>query len=192
MARPKTITDQRLLDAAHEVIARVGPGFTLAQVAAEAGVSVGTVGGRFGSKAGLLRALFAHATAVVAVGMRTAAEAEDDPVAGLRAAATVTFVSLGDAESAANHLSQLGFDLIDPHLRAMLGTHFEVMQDELRRAFRRAAPLLPGAPGEDLASRVLLSLVNGISIDWSIRPHGRLVDRLSDDVDAVLTAWGRR
>lgn len=57
MARPRSITDERLLAAAETVIGRCGPGFTLAQVAAEAGVAVGTAGQRFGSKAGLLQAL---------------------------------------------------------------------------------------------------------------------------------------
>ncbi|PPK68010.1 TetR/AcrR family transcriptional regulator [Actinokineospora auranticolor] len=191
MARPKTITDQRLLDSAHTVIGRVGPGFTLAQVAAEAGVSVGTVGQRFGSKDGLLRALFTHATAEVDAVMLAAADAEADPVAGLRAAAVATFLSLGDAETAANHLGQLAVDLADEHLRGQLGRHFAVMQERLRHAFDRAAPLLPGAPAPEVAARVLLSLVNGVSIDWSIRPHGRIADRLGQDVDAVLDAWRR-
>ncbi|WP_026421731.1 TetR/AcrR family transcriptional regulator [Actinokineospora inagensis] len=191
MARPRTITDQRLLDAAHAVIGRIGPGFTLAQVAAAAGVSVGTVASRFGSKDGLLVAIFDHATAEVVTTMRSMAEAEHDPVAGLRAAAVGTYLSLGDADTAANHLGQLGHDLIDPRLRDRLGTHFEVMRAELARAFDRARPLLPGAPSPDVAARVLLSLVSGGSLDWSVRPRGRLVDRLAEDVDAVLDGWRR-
>ncbi|GLW92186.1 TetR/AcrR family transcriptional regulator [Actinokineospora globicatena] len=191
MPRPRTITDQRLLDAAHVVIGRCGPGFTLAQVAAEAGVSVGTVATRFGSKDQLVRAVFDHATAEVARTMRAMAEAEVDPVAGLRAAAVGTFLSLGSADTAANHLGQLGHDLIDPVLRAKLGTHFEVMRAELARAFDRAATALPGAPEPEIAVRVLLSLVNGVSIDWSVRPHGTLADRLAADVTAVLGAWER-
>ncbi|MFD1052024.1 TetR/AcrR family transcriptional regulator, partial [Kibdelosporangium lantanae] len=42
MARPKTITDERLLTALAQAISEVGPGFTVADVAARAGVSVGT------------------------------------------------------------------------------------------------------------------------------------------------------
>ncbi|WP_018684322.1 TetR/AcrR family transcriptional regulator [Actinokineospora enzanensis] len=191
MARPRTISDQQILDAASVVIGRVGPGFTLAQTAAEAGVSVGTVAQRFGSKDGLLLAIFDHATAEVAGAMRAAAEVEPDPVAGVRAAVLRTFASLGDAETAGNHLGQLGVDLMDPHLRARLGVHFTAMQAELRRALDRARPHLPGAPAVDVAARVLLSLVNGVAIDWSVRPHGRLADRMTEDVDAVLEAWRR-
>lgn len=189
MARPQTITDQRLLVATGEVIGRHGPGFTLAQVAAEAGVSVGTVAQRFGSKSGLLRALTVHFTDEAAVTMRAAAESAASPVDGLRAAAVVTHVGLGDAKTAANHLGQLGVDLVDPVLRQLLGEHYAAMENELRRAFRAAAADLPRAPSAARAAQVLLAVVNGVSMDWSIRPNGRLEDRLSADVDAVLDGW---
>ncbi|CRK60621.1 Transcriptional regulator, TetR family [Alloactinosynnema sp. L-07] len=189
MARPKTITDQRLLDAAGEIIGRNGPGFTLAQVAAEAQVSVGTVAQRFGSKAGLLRALTTHWTGRVALDMRAAAEAHESPVDGLRAAAVVTHLGLGDAETAANHLGQLGVDLVDPVLRGLLGEHYAAMEGELRRAVVAAASDLPRAPDAVRAARVLLAVVNGVSMDWSIRPVGVLGDRLAEDVDAVIDGW---
>lgn len=191
VARPRTITDERLLEATSQVIARVGPGFTLAMVAGEAGVSVGTVAGRFGSKAGLLRRLTEHTTTTVAAGMRAAAEACPDPVDGLRAALVVTYLDLGDAEEAGNHLAQLGVDLQDPVLRSLVGQHYAAMCDELRRACAAASPSLPGMPPVDLAARVLLSLANGACMDWSIRPSGTLADRLGEEVDAVLTGWRR-
>ncbi|WP_436492942.1 TetR/AcrR family transcriptional regulator [Actinokineospora sp. HUAS TT18] len=192
MARPRTITDQRLLDAAGEVIGRVGPGFTLAQVAAAAQVSVGTVAQRFGSKAGLLRALTTHWTARVADEMRATALAEGSPVDGLRAAAVVTHLGLGDAETAANHLGQLGMDLVDPVLRGLLGEHYAAMEAELCAAVERALPDLPRAPLPERAARVLLAVVNGVSMDWSIRPVGALGDRLTEDVDAVIDGWRER
>ncbi|GAA4425339.1 TetR/AcrR family transcriptional regulator [Actinokineospora soli] len=189
--RPRTITDERLLTAASQVIGREGPGFTLAQVAAAAEVSVGTVAGRFGSKSGLLRALTEHTTTTVAAGMRAAFESRADPVDGLRAAVVVTYLDLGDATEAGNHLGQLGVDLQDPVLRGLVGLHFAAMQGELLHACAAAAPALPGMPAPALAARVLLSLANGAAMDWSIRPLGSLADRLGDDVDAVLDAWRR-
>lgn len=191
VARPKTIADERLLDAASQVIGRMGPGFTLAMVAETAGVSVGTVAGRFGSKAGLLRRLTEHATATVAAGMRSAFDACADPVAGLRAAVIETYLELGDAEQAGNNLAQLGVDLQDPVLRSLLGLHYAAMQAELRRACAAAADSLPAMPEPERAARVLLSLANGACMDWSVRPLGNLADRLGDDVDAVLDAWRR-
>ena len=190
MARPRSITDERLLAAAETVIGRCGPGFTLAQVAAEAGVAVGTAGQRFGSKAGLLQALSRRATARAVEQMRAHADAADDPVAGLRSAAVSVYAVLGDAEEAANHLGQFGVDIGDPELRALLGEHFTAVEAELHRLVRAAA--LPRAPSVPRAARALLAVINGVSIDWSIRPQGRLADRLTEDVDAVLAAWEER
>jgi AcrR family transcriptional regulator len=193
VARPRSITDERLLSAAENVIGRVGPGFTLAQVAAEAGVAVGTAAQRFGSKAGLLQALSRRATTRAVEQMRECAEKEDDPVEGLRSAAVTVYAALGDAEEAANHLGQLGVDIGDPVLRSLLGEHYTAVEAELGRLVRAAVSELPHAPSVPRAARALLAVINGVSIDWSIRPRGRLADRLAEDVDAVLTAWrGRR
>lgn len=190
MARPRSITDERLLGAAETVIGRCGPGFTLAQVAAEAGAAVGTVGQRFGSKSGLLQALSRRATARAVSQMRACAEAADDPVAGLCSAAVSVYAVLGDAAEAANHLGQLGVDIGDPELRALLGEHYTAVETELRRLVRAAA--LANAPSVPRAARVLLAVLNGGALDWSIRPQGRLADRLTEDVNAVLAAWEAR
>ncbi|GAA1969055.1 TetR/AcrR family transcriptional regulator [Amycolatopsis minnesotensis] len=189
MARPRGISDQRLLDAAAAVTGRVGPGFTLAQVAAAAGVAVGTVSNRFGSKLGLLKALSRSTTERVVAMMRDDAERAADPVTGLRTSAVSVFSWLGDAEEAANHLGQLGVDIGDPELRELLGEHFSAIEAELRRQLRTAD--LPSAPSPERAARVLVAVVNGISLDWSIRPSGPLADRLAEDIDAVLDGWRR-
>ena len=189
--RPRTITDERLLTATAQVIGREGPGFTLAMVAEDAGVSVGTVAGRFGSKSGLLRALTEHATTTVAAAMRAAFEERADPVDGLRAALIGAYLDLGDADAASNNLAQLGVDLQDPVLRSLVGLHHAAMEGELRHACAAAAASLPGMPEPARAARVLLALANGACVDWSIRPLGSLADRLGDDVDAVLDGWRR-
>jgi AcrR family transcriptional regulator len=192
VARPRSIADERLLAAAEIVIGRYGPGFTLAQVATEAGVAVGTAAQRFGSKTGLLQALSRRATQRAVEQMRACGETADEPVEGLRAAAVTVYAVLGDAEEAANHLGQLGVDIGDPALRALLGEHYTAVEAELRGLVAAAAADLPYAPSVPRAARALLAVINGVSIDWSIRPHGRLADRLREDVDAVLTAWRRR
>jgi AcrR family transcriptional regulator len=192
VARPRSISDDRLLTAAAAVIGSVGPGFTLAQVAAEAQVAVGTVAQRFGSKSGLLQALSRVTTLRAVDSMRAVSAAEGAPLAGLRAALVSVYVALGDAETAANHLGQLGVDIGDPQLRALLGEHFAAVESELRRLVRAAAAELPGAPEAARAARTLLAVINGVSLDWSIRPKGRLVDRVEQDIDAVLVGWRRR
>lgn len=190
VARPKTITDERLLAAAAEVIGRKGPGFTVADVAERAGVSVGTVAGRFGSKSGLLQALTRQATAQNERRMREAAAARADPADGLRAALLTWFEDLTDPAEAQNHLAQLGVDLIDPTLRALLADLFEATERTVLALTRQVE--LPRGPAPERAARVLTGLLQGVSMDWSVRPRGELADRLAQDVDAVLDAWKGR
>jgi AcrR family transcriptional regulator len=192
VARPRSISDERLLTATEEVIGQVGPGFTLAQVAAEAQVAVGTVAQRFGSKSGLLQALSRITTVRTVESMRTVAARKGSPMDGLRSAAVNVYVGLGDADRAANNLGQLGVDIGDPELRSLLGEHYAAVETELRRLVRAAAGELPSAPAPTRAARALLSVLNGASLDWSIRPKGRLVDRLEQDIDAVLVGWRRK
>ncbi|WP_121000789.1 TetR/AcrR family transcriptional regulator [Saccharothrix australiensis] len=186
MPRPKTITDERLLTATGAVIGRRGPAFTLAEVAAEAGVSVGTVAQRFGSKNGLLQALTRRATVDVERRMRAAAEGRD-PLAGLRAALLSWFEGIADPGQAGNHLAQLGVDLVDPELRALLADLYGAAERTVLALTRRVH--LPRAPSPERAARVLTVLVHGVAVDWSVRPRGDLADRLAEDVDAVLDAW---
>ncbi|WP_285750173.1 TetR/AcrR family transcriptional regulator [Lentzea sp. NBRC 105346] len=174
MARPRTITDERILDALAQVIDRKGPEFTIADVAAEAGVSVGAVAKRFGSKSGLLQALTKQGTEDVVRRMRAAGNVRD--------ALLTWFDRLADPEVATNNLAQLGVDLIDPELRALLAKHYAALEDELFVMCRR----------EDLppnAARVLSALVYGISMDWSVRPRGDLMERMTEDLDSVLEGW---
>jgi AcrR family transcriptional regulator len=55
MARPVTISDEQILDAARAVFTEKGPRATTAEIAERAGVSEGILFKRFGSKAGLHR-----------------------------------------------------------------------------------------------------------------------------------------
>ncbi|SER32816.1 transcriptional regulator, TetR family [Lentzea albida] len=171
VARPRTITDERILNAVAAVIDRRGPEFTVADVAAEAGVSVGAVAKRFGSKSGLLQALTKAGTEEVRRRMREAGT--------VREALLTWFDRLADPVVATNNLAQLGVDLIDPELRALLARHYAVLEEELEVLC--AAEELPPT-----AARVLAALVYGISMDWSVRPRGDLLQRTAEDVDLVL------
>jgi AcrR family transcriptional regulator len=179
VARPRTITDDRLLTALAQVITEIGPAFTVADVAARAGVSVGTVAQRFGSKQGLLKALSQDAITRVADTVRAAASG------GVRTALVAVLRDLDDPRTAANNLAQLAGELADPELRVLLGQYFGTVEAELALLLRD----VPGAPPN--AARVLVALANGTAIDWSLHPAGSLVDRLAADIDAVLDGWRR-
>jgi AcrR family transcriptional regulator len=189
MARPRSITDERMLTAAGTVISRIGPGFTLADIAAEAGIAAGTLVARFGSKHGLLVAITNSALDGLRRDFAAAVTGVDDPVAAVREALLRWYAPLDDPASAANNLAQLAADLGDPELRATMADFYAAMEAGLVPLLDVAAGRLPGAPPPPVAARILTALVDGTALHWSARPAGSLLDRLRTDLDAVLTAW---
>jgi AcrR family transcriptional regulator len=194
VARPRTITDERILAAAGAVISRLGPAFTLADVAGEAGVAAGTLVHRFGSRHGLLVAMTGAAIGSIRQEMRTAAAGVDDPVAAIVRALTEPHAALDDPGTAANNLAQLAADLADDELRGLVAELWAGMEAELRPLLRRAAAAgcLPGAPPVALAARILTALADGTAIHWSARPAGGLCQRLRAELEAVLAGWRSR
>ncbi|ASR38750.1 TetR family transcriptional regulator [Prauserella marina] len=191
MARPRSITDDRLIEAAQRVVAKVGPGFTLAKVAEEAGVAVGSVATRFGSKHGLLEAMSRAGTERAVELVRGVSADAESPCAALRTALLAVYSGLGDPETAANHLGQLGADIADPLLRELVGEHYAALERELTELVRDAAGTGWCGPSPRHAARVLLATANGSAIDWSIRPGGEFAIRLAEDVDSILRSWYR-
>lgn len=186
MARPRKISDDELMAACGRTIGHYGPGFTLAQVAAEAGVAVGTVAGRFGSKRQLLLAMMSAGAASVAPRMRAAADGRD-PVAAIVAAVLVTTEDIDDPATTSNHLGQLGVDLADPMLRAGFAELRSGVHEVLTDLF--AAAGLPGAPPPVRAARIIAALAHGALMDWALHPRDAIADVLTADVEAVLVAW---
>lgn len=189
MGRPRKISDDRLLAACGRVIGQHGPGFTLAQVAAEAGVAVGTVSTRFGSKHALLATLTKNTTEALRQTMLTVAAEHTDPVQAVRAAALATIGADLDPAVAVHHLALFGVDLADPELRAGLAAHREVIRGVLGALLADAH--LPHAPPAPDAAAVLAALVHGVQLDWALSPSGALLDRVRADIDSILLAWRR-
>jgi AcrR family transcriptional regulator len=190
VARPRHITDERLLDAAGATIGRLGPGFTLADVAAEAKVAVGTVAQRFGNKRGLLVAM--TKTAVDSMRGRMRISSHDDAVGAVVHALVTAYAPLDDPATAANNLAQLAVDLADDELRGLMAEFYSVMETEIAVLVERAAQDLPGAPPPERAARVLTALADGTAVHWSARPSGGLAERLRTDLSAVLDGWRSR
>jgi AcrR family transcriptional regulator len=186
VARPRKVSDDELLAAAGRAIGRHGPGFTLAQVAREAGVAVGTVAGRFGSKQGLLLAMMSAGGSTVAPRMRAAARGLD-PVAAIMAAALVITDGLDDPATTSNHLGQLGVDLAEPALRSGFAGLRAGVREVLTELFAAAA--LPGAPPPAQAARIVAALTHGVLMDWALEPRGAIADVMRADLEAVIAAW---
>lgn len=205
MARPRTITDERLLTAAGVAISRLGPAFTLADVAREAGVAAGTLVQRFGSKHGLLVAMTRAAIDGLRAGVATpgadaAAPADraapGDPVDAVVDAVVAVYAPLDDPDTAANNLAQLAYDLADAELRGLMADFHAAMEAGLCPLLERAiaAGALGGAPPPAVAARILSAAADGTAMHWSARPEGGLSDRLRGDLTAITDGWphGRR
>ncbi|MEU4690720.1 TetR family transcriptional regulator [Actinoplanes sp. NPDC023714] len=187
MPRPRKVSDAALMDAAADALGRKGPRFTMADVAELAGVATATVAMRFGSKQALLLAMTAVAKDDLLTRMRAAADAETDPVRSIAAAALAALAGGGDPSATANHLSQLGADLVDPDLRASLARLRDDYREELRVLLEKVP--LPNAPSAAQAARILAGLVHGLQLDWALAPDGDMLTTIGSDVDTLLAWW---
>ncbi len=189
MARPRAIQDDRLLSAAAEVLAEVGPAsFTLERAARRAGVSAATYIKRFGSRKGVFLAL--NRQWVASIG-----PALDDAVRGrtganrLRAAAMWGVADMDVAEHAANMLATFALDLTDADLQGMLDEGWALVHRRLVAVTREVADELPHAPPAEQVARMLFAVVEGNRIAWCVRPKGSLEKRVRRQLDALFAAW---
>lgn len=178
MARRKTISDEAVLDAALGVMIAKGPhGYTLADIAAVAGISPATLLQRFGDKRRLAVAVFARDNQAFE---RTLAAL---PAAVGAAAVIAVFRLLTpdtvDIELFADQLLWLRQDMRDPDLNQLARERFAL----LRAAVAARLPPLPMAP--ELAARLIEAQWQGALNQWGIEREGRLVDYVTES----LAAW---
>jgi len=177
MARPRESTDEQLIAAAaHVISARGRGGMTFAAVAAEAGVAVGTLAHRFGSKRRLLLAVARSGAASVPAAFAAAAAAHPrDPTRAVAEALAGMVATVADPGEVAHHVGFLELDLRDPEFGALAVAH--------ARAVRQAiADLL----GDEVLARRVKALYDGTLIGWALEPDGPLADAVRRDVLALL------
>ncbi len=187
MARPRTVADGAVLDAAARLIGRVGPRrLTLAHVAEESGLSPATLLQRFGSKRGLLLAVARRPPdlgAIFAAPAPTRCEA-------LLAALVALTASARTPEAMANNLAFLQLDLADEEFRAEAVAFFAATRGHVSALLGQAiaAGELEGVDAEALAETVLTAY-NGALITWAVLREGPLEDWLRGRIDAVLAPY---
>src|SRR5262245_58001158 len=131
--RPRTVPDADILVAAQRAMARLGPKrLTLAEVAKEAGLSAATLVQRFGSKRGLMLALWADALEGIDACFDMLRPANPSPVEALLAAATEMSRHTNSPEEMANHLAFLQIDISDPEFHK----NMLVMSERIEAGYR--------------------------------------------------------
>jgi AcrR family transcriptional regulator len=192
--RPRLTPDADVLAATIGVISRVGPSrFTLADVAAEAGLSPATLSQRFGSKRGLLLAVCEHYSGSVDQCFAQVRAAHPSPLAALLASFEETTRFCQTPEAMANNLAFLEIDLTDPDFhrlalknsRATLAGYRSLLDDAV------AAGELLRCDTVRLA-RALAAIAGGSMLSWAIHREGPIEAWLRHDIDTLLDPWRTR
>jgi AcrR family transcriptional regulator len=196
MPRPRTISDEAVLDAVLTLAHRVGPArVTFAAAAAEVGLSAATLVQRFGTKRELLLAADKRGVDlwVGALDRSTAASPLARIVEGLMLATD----PVATPEQMANSVAMLQLDLADPDfhaetLRGARAVRGRIMRD--LSAALEAGELRAGTNVTTLA-KLVETTYHGAMIGWAIHREGVLADWMREQLDAVLaphrTARGR-
>jgi AcrR family transcriptional regulator len=187
--RPRKASDDEVFAATMRVMERVGPNqLTLAEIAAEAGLTAGALVQRFGSKRALLLALmeqFANSAPVMFEGLRAA---DPSPLATLYAYGDC-MASMGQSPDAlAHNLAWLQQDLTDPDFRHFMLKHARTSRRELQQLVSEAV-----AAGELVASvdaaalaRAIEVTVGGSLMSWAVHQEGTATRWIRHDLDALL------
>ena len=190
--RPQKVTDDDIYLAAQRAMSRLGPGeLTLADIAAEAGVTAGLLVQRFGSKRDLLLALserFAGGTAEMFAALR---KGHRSPLATLRAYSDCLAHMAANPAAFARNFAYLQIDLTDPGFRRHLVKHARATRDELEKLIREATDakeLRPSTNARQLA-RLVEAVVNGSMLSWAIYQEGSAAKWMRHDLDAVLKPY---
>lgn len=173
MARPRTKSDDELLDAVVRVIDRDGVGgVTFAAVGRAAGIAASSLHARFGSKRALLLATAARLEPP---------RARDDlaPDAAIEELLVRSVASIADRDTWLNQFSWLQLDLHDEEFGLQARRYVLALRDELARLLRAAGRDPALAPAVHAAQQ-------GAMVLWALDREGSLPERVRDAVRAVL------
>jgi AcrR family transcriptional regulator len=187
MPRPRTISDEAVLDAVLVLAHRVGPArVTFAAAAAEVGLSAASLVQRFGTKRELLLAADKRAVDlwVGALDRSTAASPLARVVEGLMLATD----PVATPEQMANSVAMLQLDLADPDFHAETLRGARAVRARIARdlgAALVAGELRPGTDVETLA-KLVETTYHGAMIGWAIHREGTLAGWMREQLQAVL------
>jgi AcrR family transcriptional regulator len=187
--RPRKVSDDDVFAATHRATMRLAPSeLTLAEIAAEAGVTAGAIVQRFGSKRALLLAL-----------ARAAAESTGDFIAQLRAAHRSPLAAIGayaecmaglaqSPAALARNLAYLQIDLADPDFRDQLSVQARATRAGLRGLLEAAivAGELKRTTDVVALARTVEAIISGSLMTWAFYHDGPADRWIRQDVNAVL------
>jgi AcrR family transcriptional regulator len=187
MPRPRTVSDEAILDAVLALALRVGPArVTFATAAAETGLSAATLVQRFGTKRDLLLAADKRAVDLWVGAMdRSTADA---PLARIVEGLVLAVGSIATAQQMANSVAMLQLDLADSDFHAETLRGARIVRARVGRDLNAALEAGELRVGTDVAAlaRLVENTYHGAMIGWAIHREGELADWMREQVEAVL------
>ena len=187
--RPRKVSDEEVFAAAHRATMRLAPSeLTLAEIAAEAGVTAGALAQRFGSKREMLLALARAAAASSGDFMTQLKAAHRSPLAAVRAYAECMAQLAQSPAALARNLAYLQIDLADPDFREQLAVQARATRAGLVDLLSIAVQRGELERDTDVASlaRTVEAMVSGSMMTWAFYAEGPAEKWIRDDVNAVL------
>jgi AcrR family transcriptional regulator len=189
--RPKTVSDEQILEATARVIGRSGPHhLTLSEVGSEAGLSAATLLQRFGSKRELLLALAAAGAGSGADLFDAARARRDSAVDALIDVMACMGRMARTPEEMAHHLAFLQMDLSDADFHHFTALQFQETLTGIESLLDEAV-----AGGEmdctDTRSlaRAVQSMSNGAILNWAIHRQGTAEEAIRADLRVLLAPY---
>lgn len=188
MARPKALSDDRVLDAALDVIREHGPErFTLADVSRSVSLSPATLIQRFGSKTALLGRAIARANRQLDDVVAQPIDAGSNP----RRALIKWLVELSHPfrtrELIAAHLQVLQQDLLDSRMRVHARRHSQLVQTRIGMHLETMMDDATRAKVTSLAVTIEAQW-HGLILQWAVAGRGGLDEWLRRGLERLLSA----
>jgi AcrR family transcriptional regulator len=188
-ARPRKVSDEEVFVAVMRVMNRRAPAqVTLAEIAAETGVTSSALVQRFGSKRGLLLAVTGLAAEGTGDFFARLRELHGSSLGALHAYAECFAEMAESPEMLAHHLGYLQLDLTDPDFRRHARDQARVADREIRLLLEEAVGSGELARGTDLdtLTRAVIAVLGGSLLAWAVRHKGTAANWMREDLDSVL------
>jgi AcrR family transcriptional regulator len=190
--RPRTVSDEDLINATIRVMARLGPvKLTLAEVAREAGVTAATLVQRFGSKRGMMLKIAADAAAFGDACFEMVRVAHpESPLAALVAAVSGMSSLAATPEELANSLAFLQIDISDPDFHVHTLAMSKKTVAGYRALLKEAVAAGELTPHDTLRmARAINAIAGGSLISWAVFREGTAEKWLRRDLETLLAPY---